>query len=313
MQGIFSPDPECLLYPAQTLAWEVRYLCTELLPHSETRLLPAGRTLLKSLWQEGDLSSLRKDEETYHCSELFIMLTREILLKDAIGVEELEGPCRLLHLDILFESVAFDTPTNSNLNETSLREPCADAQGPKQLSSVLRVIFSVMDAFEAALNVINPLVASDEASRERRHLVSQNSSAVKDLTMDKYRKILVQKLAQADPLTGQPALEAKKIPVTFWISSGNGRESIIVAPRQVRAEFECEVDSDAIQREFERAKWVVPQASTIEEVEDGWDIVDFDSRSCSGQPERDLPSGFPRRFWNRFPLLSRVLVKKKGA
>jgi len=59
--------------------------------------LPAGIVLLKSSGQERDLSQ-RKNEETRHCSELFIVLTREILLKDAIGVEELEGPCKLLHL-----------------------------------------------------------------------------------------------------------------------------------------------------------------------------------------------------------------------
>lgn len=80
------------------LAWEVGYLCVDLLPYSETRLLPAGRVLRETLRQERGLTSQRKNEETRHCAELFIMLTREILLKDAIGVEELEGPCRLLHL-----------------------------------------------------------------------------------------------------------------------------------------------------------------------------------------------------------------------
>jgi hypothetical protein len=80
---------------AQVVAWEVRHLCEDLLPHSETRLLPAGRVLLGSLGEETDL---RKSDEARYCSELFIMLTREILLKDAIGVAELEGPCRILHL-----------------------------------------------------------------------------------------------------------------------------------------------------------------------------------------------------------------------
>jgi hypothetical protein len=80
------------------LAWEVRYLCATLLPHSETRLLPAGIVLLRSLGQERDLTARRKNEETRHCSELFIVLAREILLKDGIGGEELEGPCKLLHL-----------------------------------------------------------------------------------------------------------------------------------------------------------------------------------------------------------------------
>jgi hypothetical protein len=73
----------------------------DLLPHSEARLLPAGRVLLGSLGEETDLSSQRKSDdidETRYCSELFIILAREILLKSAIGIEELEGPCRLLHL-----------------------------------------------------------------------------------------------------------------------------------------------------------------------------------------------------------------------
>jgi hypothetical protein len=111
--GVVSPDPDVrflssvipyssqaslLLYPAQMLAREVRYLCADLLPHSETRLLPAGRVLLGSLGQESDISSQRKNDETRYCSELFIMLAREIILKDVVGVEELEGPCRILRL-----------------------------------------------------------------------------------------------------------------------------------------------------------------------------------------------------------------------
>lgn len=95
---IFATRAQLLLYPAQMLTWEVRYLCATLLPHSETRLLPAGIVLLRSLGQERDLSAQRKNEETRLCSELFILLTREILLKDAIGVNELEGPCKLLHM-----------------------------------------------------------------------------------------------------------------------------------------------------------------------------------------------------------------------
>ena len=80
------------------LAREVRYLCATLLPQSETRLLPAGTVLLQSFEQERHLSAQSKNEVTRHCSELFIVLAREILLKDAIGVEELEGPCKLLNL-----------------------------------------------------------------------------------------------------------------------------------------------------------------------------------------------------------------------
>ena len=113
--SIFSPDPEArflsgfirhsthvwsFTYPAQVLALEVRYLCEDLLPHLEPRLLPTGTILLRYLGQETYLgSSLQyKKEEIRHCSELFILLTREIILKGAIGVQELEGPCRILRL-----------------------------------------------------------------------------------------------------------------------------------------------------------------------------------------------------------------------
>lgn len=95
---IFDTQAQLLLDPVQMLTWEVRYLCATLLPHSETRLLPAGIVLLRSLGQERDLSAQSKNEETRHCCELFILLTREILLKGAIGVDELEGPCNLLHM-----------------------------------------------------------------------------------------------------------------------------------------------------------------------------------------------------------------------
>ncbi|KAH9018931.1 hypothetical protein EDB84DRAFT_629429 [Lactarius hengduanensis] len=143
---------ECIGSP-DMLAWEVRYLCATLLPHSETRLLPAGIVLLKSLGQESGLSQ-HKNEEARHCSELFIVLTREIILKDAVGVVELEGPCKLLHLtfrDTLFKPRAFrvgDTPTTSNLYETNLRAPRAEAQGPERFACVVLALLSVMDAFE---------------------------------------------------------------------------------------------------------------------------------------------------------------------
>jgi hypothetical protein len=49
---------------------------------------------------------------------------------------------------IIFGSEAFDTPATSNLNETDLRASCAETQGPERIAGVLRVIFSVMDAFK---------------------------------------------------------------------------------------------------------------------------------------------------------------------
>ncbi|KAI9435445.1 hypothetical protein H4582DRAFT_649236 [Lactarius indigo] len=144
--------PECIDSP-DMLTWEVRYLCATLLPHSETRLLPAGIVLLKSLGQERSFSQ-HENEEIHHCSELFVVLTREILLKDAVGVMELEGPCKLLHLtfrDTLFKSRAFrvgDTPTTSSLNGMDLWAPRAETQGAERFAGVVRALLYVMDAFE---------------------------------------------------------------------------------------------------------------------------------------------------------------------
>ncbi len=62
--------------------------------------MPAGRVLLQSLGLHGYSSKpvpVRTDEETRCCSELFIALTHEVLLKDAVSAGELEGPCKLLH------------------------------------------------------------------------------------------------------------------------------------------------------------------------------------------------------------------------
>ena len=252
--------------------------------------------------------------------------------------------------DILVKSRAFDTPTTTNPNATDLRASCVDSQGPEQFDGVIdviRVIFSVIDAFEvrqvlffewrssltsihaiqAALNLINPLAPSVEALRERRRQVSQNLSVVKDLTMDQYRKLLAQKLAEAHTLQSQATLEAKKKQVTFRDSSRDGQESTPVAPQRVGVEFDI---SDArkavaVQQASEEDKWVVPrEISTIEEVpevEDGWDLVDFDGHRSSilmpqlmyGKQDGKLDRrGFSSRFWNRFPPPSRVLRKKKG-
>ncbi|KAI9430817.1 hypothetical protein H4582DRAFT_1350408 [Lactarius indigo] len=91
------------------LIWQVRFLCTTLLPYAETRLVSAGRVLLQSLRPYGDFSQhvpIQTDEETRCCSELFIVLTHEVLLRDAVSAGELEGPCKLLHRQ---------APTRTNL------------------------------------------------------------------------------------------------------------------------------------------------------------------------------------------------------
>ncbi len=62
--------------------------------------MPAGRVLLRALGLKGDSprrASKWIDEEFRYCSQLFIVLVREILLKDVARAKELEGPCNLLH------------------------------------------------------------------------------------------------------------------------------------------------------------------------------------------------------------------------
>ncbi|KAH9009948.1 hypothetical protein EDB83DRAFT_448048 [Lactarius deliciosus] len=133
------------------LIWQVRFLCTTLLPYAETRLVPAGRVLLQSLGLHGDFSQrvpIRTDEETRCCSELFIALTHEVLLKDAVSAGELEAPCKLLHTtfkDISFKLGAFSAP---KLTETGLKASSTEALELERFSSVLRALSSVMDAFE---------------------------------------------------------------------------------------------------------------------------------------------------------------------
>ncbi|KAI9461888.1 hypothetical protein BJY52DRAFT_1355855 [Lactarius psammicola] len=97
--------PPISVFPDSIIAldipiWDVEYLCTDLLPATEIRLMPAGRVLLRALGLKGDSpqrASKWTDEEFRYCSRLFIVLTREILLKDVAGAKELEGPCNLLH------------------------------------------------------------------------------------------------------------------------------------------------------------------------------------------------------------------------
>ncbi|KAH9019521.1 hypothetical protein EDB84DRAFT_1442074 [Lactarius hengduanensis] len=327
--GKLTQEPqECLM-----LTWEVRYLCATLLPHSETRLLPAGIVLLKSLGRERDLSQ-RENEETRHCSELFIVLTREILLKEAVGIEDLEGPCKLLHLtfrDILFKSGAFaDTSTTSNPSETGLlRAPRADTQGPERVTRLLRALLSVLDAFEvlyalvhawwliiyvtqAALDMVVPQAVDDEALREHRHQVSRGFSVVRDLTMDQYRQLLGQTLAPAPSSQGLLALKRREL-TPRMIPSRDGRESIGVAA-QGRAESDvAEVRGvDALQQRIEEVKWGASQPiTTIEEgfeAEDEGNFANSNSRSRSNLVIEKR--SFPSNFLCRFPL-SWILVKKR--
>ena len=65
----------------------------------EPRLEPAGLVLLQSLDLQGDLTlhvSTPMKEKFRYCCEVFIVLTREVLLNNAVGMRELKGPCKLL-------------------------------------------------------------------------------------------------------------------------------------------------------------------------------------------------------------------------
>ncbi|KAH9175162.1 hypothetical protein EDB89DRAFT_394648 [Lactarius sanguifluus] len=92
-------SPEYLISPE--LIWDVRYLCATLLPHAETRLVPAATILLRCLpvGPQGDLSQRppNMNDDSLRCSEFFLVLTREVFLRGAAGTKELEGPCELLH------------------------------------------------------------------------------------------------------------------------------------------------------------------------------------------------------------------------
>lgn len=64
----------------------------------ETRLEPAGMLLLESLDLKGvtDPIYTRAKEEFRYCSEVFIVLTRAVILKNATGTRDMKGPCKLL-------------------------------------------------------------------------------------------------------------------------------------------------------------------------------------------------------------------------
>lgn len=62
--------------------------------------MPAGMVLLRALGLKGDYSqraSKWTEEEFRYCCQLFIVVAREVLLKDAAGAKELDRACNLLH------------------------------------------------------------------------------------------------------------------------------------------------------------------------------------------------------------------------
>ncbi|KAH9034099.1 hypothetical protein EDB85DRAFT_1948865 [Lactarius pseudohatsudake] len=193
-------SPEYIVSP-NVLIWEVRFLCANLLPQAETRLVPAATVLLRSLGLQGDFSQASPNMQIdgLRCSEFFIVLTHEVFLRGAAGAKELEGPCEFLHetfRDILFKSGAFTPRSSSNSNAMVLRASLVEAQDSERFTRVLRALCSVMDTFEGALNVVKPPAASDEVLRESHRQVLLKFSIFKGITMGQYRKELGQKLFQ---------------------------------------------------------------------------------------------------------------------
>jgi len=179
--------------------------------------VPVGRVLLQSLGLHGDFSQhvpARTDEETRFCAELFIALTHDVLLRDAVSAAELEGPCKLLHTtfkDILFKLEAFSLPATRKLNEAGLKAPSIGGLELERFPGVLRALCSVMDAFEGVLNSLKPPTVNDVndgALGDHFRMALMGLSVFTGLTMEQYRKRLDQSLAhtetQLSSLSGQP-------------------------------------------------------------------------------------------------------------
>ncbi|KAH9024779.1 hypothetical protein EDB84DRAFT_1580196 [Lactarius hengduanensis] len=208
-------SPEYIISP--DLIWDVRYLCATLLPHAETRLVPAATVLLRCLpvGPQGDLSQgpPNMNDDSLRCSEFFLVLTREVFLRGAAGTKELEGPCELLHetfRDILFKSGAF-VPRSTSTVTIDLRASLVEAEDFERVVRMLRALCSVLDAFEGALNAAKLPAASDEALRERQHKFLPTLSISK-ITMGQYREELSQKLFQTQARLGGFPWQSEGLP-----------------------------------------------------------------------------------------------------
>lgn len=163
--------------------------------------MPAGRVLIQSSGLHGDISQPMPspiDEETRYCSELFIALAHEVLLKDATGAGELEGPCKLLHatFEYIISSLgSLSFPKIPKSDETSLQ--LASGAELQWFSEVLFALLSVFKAFKRTLNTIKikPEFSNSEAVQHHRTTLLDLSEST-GLTMNQYRKKLDQDLAQ---------------------------------------------------------------------------------------------------------------------
>ncbi|KAI9461886.1 hypothetical protein BJY52DRAFT_1257395 [Lactarius psammicola] len=257
--------------------WDVEYLCAVLLPDTETRLMPAGRVLLRALGIKADSprrASKWTDEEFRYCSQLFIVLAREIVLKDAARSEELEGPCNHLHetfRDILFKFKPLSVLTTSSSTVTGLQVSRVESPEFKRFIYVLRALRAVTDTFKEALNMVKPPAASDEAlqDHQRRVLWRLSASTSPSLTMDQYCKELGQKLMQTQEQSNYFA-------------------------RQPEATYRSNEIKPMV-RPYHAAPRSIP--TTIEESPEAED----EGNSVSGHTRSRSRSGthLPRRFWNR--------------
>ncbi|KAF8266703.1 hypothetical protein EI94DRAFT_1732492 [Lactarius quietus] len=167
--------------PDALLIWQVWFLSTILLPCTETRLVPAGRVLLHALEPHNDFSQhipVLADEQTRYCSELFIALAHEVVLKDAICARALEGPCRRLHetfRDILFNPVALS-------KKASIAAPTAGDLA--------------IPAWYGALNATNIKLAAAKNKVLRESQAQPQFLVSAGPTIRQFRKKLDQKLAQ---------------------------------------------------------------------------------------------------------------------
>ncbi|KAH9003764.1 hypothetical protein EDB86DRAFT_2889722 [Lactarius hatsudake] len=180
------------------LIWQVRSLCTTWLPHGENCFVPTGSMLLQSLGLRGDFSEsvpvrVQADEKTRCCAELFMVLAHEVLLRDVISAGALKGPYKLLKAtfeDILFKSGAF-SPSNTLKSDGTLTL--------QRFYNVLLALFSVLNAFEGALNTIKvkPVAANLGDRRDHDYRIGMLALLIPaGLTMENYRKKLDQILAQ---------------------------------------------------------------------------------------------------------------------
>ncbi|KAH9044941.1 hypothetical protein EDB83DRAFT_2523589 [Lactarius deliciosus] len=181
-----------------TLIQQIQFLCVTLLPQTETRLVSAGIVLIQSSGLHGDISQPMPspiDEETRYCSELFIALAHEVLLKDATGAGELEGPCKLLHAYIISPLSSLSFPKIPKSDETSLQ--LASGAELQWFSEVLFALLSVFNAFKRTLNAIKikPEISNNGAVQHHRTTLLDISEST-GLTMNQYRKKLDQDLAQ---------------------------------------------------------------------------------------------------------------------